>query len=121
MKNIALLIIVISLLGLPLFFSGDVSAAGNITITKPEISRIDFGNLKLGERIVLKGGYEAAYLGKDWKTGEYTFRANLDAPMYLDDLTTKIQCTWYDNKGIWYSGANMFSAVVVGERVTFRP
>ena len=74
--------------------------------------------IKMGDKVILDSGDTATFLGKSGD--KYRYMATLGAPKYIPGTTTEINTSWhYDTgKGEWSSGANMFDALVKGEKVT---
>jgi hypothetical protein len=66
---------------------------------------------KLGDTIVLDGGYEGICTGFN-KWGQPLFTVDFGAPKYLDDLKTPINCQWILDGESYRSGDNKFFASV---------
>jgi hypothetical protein len=77
------------------------------------------GVVELGDKLVLKGGYEATCIGFN-RYGQPEYQVDLGTPVYLDDLTTKIDTEWRfdDTDKMYKSGANKFSVNVVNEYIS---
>lgn len=70
----------------------------------------------IGDKMVLKGGFEAVVIG--FEKGKPVYQADFGAPTYLPDLKTKIDASWkLDKDGNYVSGANLFNSYVSGEFV----
>jgi len=76
-------------------------------------------DMSVGTEVVLSNSTVATYLGKT-SEGNYKWQATVDAPKYLDDLTTPIDCRWeYDaEKAEWNTCANLFNATAKGSKIT---
>jgi hypothetical protein len=73
-------------------------------------------SVKIGDKLILKGGYEAICIGYD-EGGRPQYQADFGAPKYLDDLVTPIDTTWHLDNGSYKAGANLFNSYVSDEFV----
>ncbi len=82
-----------------------------LTSFAPVMAQDESKIYKLGDTIVLDGGYEGICTGFN-KWGQPLFTVDFGAPKYLDDLKTLINCQWILDGESYRSGDNKFFASV---------
>lgn len=89
-----------------------------ISLSIPMVTLADDSALKIGDKLIWAGGYEATIVGFN-RDGQPIYQADFSNPTYLPDLVTKIDTQWhYDSKtGSYYNGANSFESYVANEFV----
>lgn len=90
-----------------------------IIISVTPVYADDEDGLKIGDKFVVDNGTIVEFMGMS-DDGLYLLKATIGAPMYLDDLTTPIDCRWEYNSftQTWQSAANLYDASVNGTKVT---
>jgi hypothetical protein len=73
--------------------------------------------LRYGNKMILKGGYEATFQGYT-SDGQEIWKTSLGVPTYLEDCQTRIDTRWYlQEDGTYKSGDNKFSSEVADEKI----
>jgi hypothetical protein len=73
--------------------------------------------VKVGDKVKVSKSIEATFKGYDSVSKKPIWTATLDSPLYIDK-NTKFDCTWKVSKGVYTSGANLFTATVKGEDIS---
>jgi hypothetical protein len=88
-----------------------------LTLSIPFGVSADNGVVKIGDKLILDGGYEATCISLD-EGGRPQYQVDLSSPTYLPDKITKIDTSWKEVGGNFVNGENLFDSYVSGEFVS---
>lgn len=83
----------------------------SMTLAKDYKEAGEYALMVKGDKVVLDNGVVATYEGKT-TDGKYQFTATISAPIYLDDLSTRINTIWHFDNGVFTMPNNLFGAEV---------
>jgi hypothetical protein len=106
-SKILAIILAIAVIAIPAVVSAD----------SPPKDKVYDVKIKVGDKVKISKDVEATFKGYDSKSKKPIWTSTVEAPIYID-RDTKIDNTWKVSKGIYTSGANLFTAVVKGEAVS---
>lgn len=83
----------------------------SMTLAKDYKEAGEYALMVKGDKVILDNGVVATYEGKT-TDGKYQFTATISAPIYLDDLSTRINTIWHFDNGVFTMPNNLFGAEV---------